>query len=124
MVERFNTDQESVLVLFQGVAWIDADTHKIVRLRSDLLAPQPRIRLERQTTEINYEPVQFKQLAEAMWLPSAVDVTVQWKGRTFRNSHTYSRFKLFNTEVKDKIQKIEPPAPELPPSPPPTGPGS
>ena len=123
MVERFNTDRDSVLVLFQGVAWIDTDTYKLVRLRSDLLAPQPKIRLERQTPEITYEPVQFKQLAEAMWLPSAVDVTVQWKGRTFRNSHTYSRFKLFNTEVKDKIQRVEPVAP-TPPEETPGGPGA
>jgi tetratricopeptide (TPR) repeat protein len=122
MVEGFNTEQESVLVLLQGVAWIDSETYKVIRLRSDLLAPQPRIRLERQTTEITYQPVQFKQLAMAMWLPSAVDVTVQWKGRTFRNSHTYSRFKLFNTEVKEKIQKVEPAAP-APPEQTPAGPG-
>jgi len=111
MIEGFNTDQETVMVLLQGVAWIDQDTYKLIRLRSDLLTPQPIIRLERQTTEITYEPVQFKQLAMAMWLPSAVDVTVQWRGRTFRNSHTYSRFKLFNTEVKDKIRKVEPAEP-------------
>jgi hypothetical protein len=114
IVERFNTDRESVLVLSQGLAWIDSNTYKVVRLRSDLLAPQPKIRLERQTTEITYEPVQFKQLAAAMWLPSEVAVTVQWKGRTFRNSHTYSRFKLFKTEVKDKIRGTAPPSPAPP----------
>jgi len=114
IVERFNTDRDSVLVLFQGVAWIDKDTYKIVRLRSDLLAPQPKVRLERQTTEITYQPVQFTQLATALWLPSEVAVTVEWKGRTFRNSHSYSRFKLFNTEVKDKIRGTAPPA--TPPS--------
>jgi tetratricopeptide (TPR) repeat protein len=123
MIEGFNTDQETVMVLLQGVAWIDQDTYKLIRLRSDLLTPQPRIRLERQTTQITYEPVQFKQLAMAMWLPSAVDVTVLWRGRTFRNSHTYSRFKLFNTEVKEKIQKLEPAAP-TPPLETPAGPGN
>jgi hypothetical protein len=76
-----------------------------------LLAPQPSIRLERQTTEITYEPVQFKEIAAVMWLPSEVAVTVQWRGRTFRNSHTYSRFRLFNTEVKEKTRGIEPTPP-------------
>ncbi|MGA3165555.1 MAG: tetratricopeptide repeat protein [Terriglobia bacterium] len=123
MVERFNADKESVLVLFQGMAWIDASTYKIVRLRSDLLTPQPKIRLLRQTTEITYLPVQFTQIAAAMWLPSAVAVTVEWKGRTFRNSHTYSRFRLFNTEVKDKIHGVEP-APPAPPVETPAGPGA
>ena len=113
MVERFNTDQESILVLFQGIAWIDSNSYKIVRLRSDLLSPQPKIRLERQTTEITYQPVQFKELASAMWLPSEVAVTVEWRGRTFRNSHTYSRFKLFNTEVKEKRGTESAPTPPL-----------
>ncbi len=113
MVERFNTDQESILVLFQGIAWIDSNSYKIVRLRSDLLSPQPKIRLERQTTEITYQPVQFKELASAMWLPSEVAVTVEWKGRTFRNSHTYSRFRLFNTEVKEKRETEPAPTPPL-----------
>jgi Tfp pilus assembly protein PilF len=114
IVERFNTDRESVLVLSQGLAWIDSNTYKVVRLRTDLLAPQPRIRLERQTTEITYEPVQFAQLAAAMWLPSEVAVTVEWKGRTFRNSHIYSRFKLFNTEVKERTRETLPPPPTPP----------
>ena len=86
-------------MLFQGIAWIDSSSYKIVRPRSDLLTPQPRIRLERQTTEITYEPVQFREVASAIRLPSEVAVTVEWKGRTVRNSHTYSRFKLFNAEV-------------------------
>jgi hypothetical protein len=121
MVERFDADKVTVLVLFQGIAWIDASTYKIVRLRSDLLTPQPTIRLERQTTEISYLPVQFKQVAEAMWLPSEVAVTVEWSGRTFRNSHTYSRFRLFNVEMKDKVHTVEP-TPPPPPVETPTGP--
>jgi tetratricopeptide (TPR) repeat protein len=117
--ERFDTSTQTVLVHFQGVAWIDADTYKIVRLRSDLLAPQPAIRLLRQTTEINYAPVQFKQVAAAMWLPSDVAVTVDWHGQTFRNSHTYSHFRLFNIEMKDKPHEVEP----VPPADTPSGPG-
>lgn len=109
MVERFNTDESTVLVLFQGIAWIDAENYRIVRLRTDLLKPQSSIRLNRQTTEITYDPVQFKQMASAMWLPSDVAVTVEWKGKTFRNRHHYSDFKLFNTEAKDKVQHLDAP---------------
>jgi hypothetical protein len=120
MIERFDANKETVLVLFQGMAWIDTATYKIVRLRSDLLAPQPKIRLQRQTTEITYLPVQFKQIAAAMWLPSEVAVTVEWGGRTFRNSHTYSRFRVFNIEMKDRPHAVEP----TPPVEMPAGPGA
>lgn len=103
MVERFNMDDESVLVLFQGLAWIDAAKFKIVRLRTDLLQPETKIRLKRQTTEITYDPVQFKQIAAALWLPSEVAVTLDWAGKTYHNEHRYSDFRLFNTQIQEKI---------------------
>jgi hypothetical protein len=110
MVERFNTSDASVLVLFQGLAWIDAGSYEIVRLRTDLLTPPSRIRLQRQTTEITYNPVQFKQAASALWLPSQVAVTLQWAGKTYRNTHRYSGFRLFNTETQEKIGQPNLPA--------------
>jgi tetratricopeptide (TPR) repeat protein len=110
MVERFNTSNDSVLVLFQGLAWIDSATYEIVRLRTDLLTPQTKIRLQRQTTEITYDPVQFKQVASALWLPSEVAVTLQWAGKTYRNTHHYSGFRLFNTATQEKIGQPSLPA--------------
>ena len=103
MVERFNTGDRTVLVLFQGLAWIDAGNFKIVRLRTDLLKPQTKIKLERQTTEISYDPVQFRQFASALWLPSEVAVTLQWGGRTYHNTHKYSDFRLFHADTQEKI---------------------
>ncbi|HUI41212.1 MAG TPA: tetratricopeptide repeat protein [Terriglobia bacterium] len=109
MIERFNTSDESVLVIFQGLAWIDTQNYRIIRLRTDLLKPQTKIRLERQTTEITYDAVQFKQVASALWLPSSVEVTVEWKGRTYRNMHRYSDFRLFNTATQEKIAPVKVP---------------
>ncbi len=118
MIERFNTHDTSVLVVFQGLAWIDSETDKIVRLRTDLLKPESKIRLERQTTEITYDPVQFKQVASTVWLPSDVAVTVEWAGKTFRNTHHYSDFKLFNTGTEEHVKPVKiPPAETSPDAP-------
>lgn len=114
MIERFNSNDASILVVFQGLAWIDADTYKIVRLRTDLLKPESKIRLERQTTEITYGPVQFKQLASAVWLPNQVAVTVEWAGKTFRNMHQYSDFKLFNTGIEEHVKPVNIPPAQAP----------
>lgn len=115
MIERFNTDNASVLVLLQGVAWIDAASYRIIRLRSDLLKPPSGIRLERQTTEIRFQQVPFKEIAAALWLPQEVAVTVDWKGKTFRNWHRYSDFKLFNVATEERRKTAVPaPAPENP----------
>jgi tetratricopeptide (TPR) repeat protein len=114
-VERFNTDQASVFVLLQGVAWIDPENYRIIRMRTDLLKPQSSVRLQRQTTEIQYHQVQFKEIATGMWLPRKVAVTVDWKGKTFHNLHRYTDFKLFNIETKEKARPLEPAPPSTKP---------
>jgi Flp pilus assembly protein TadD len=115
MFERFNTPGATVLVLHQGVAWVDPSDSRIVRLRTDLLQPLPKIRLLRETTEIHYSMVNFKGVAAALSLPADVAVTVQWKGKTFRNMHQYGDFKLFNTAAHEKHVTPMPP-PETTPT--------
>lgn len=104
-MEWFKTEKGSALILVQGLAWVDPANFQIVRLRTDLLAPQPKISLERQTTEIRYQEVAFKEVATALWLPQEVDVTVELRGRVYRNQHHYSEFKLFNVETKEQRKK-------------------
>jgi hypothetical protein len=89
----------------QGLAWIDAQSYQITRLRTDLLRPLPEINLERETTEIAYGEVRFKGIAGAFWLPQQVTVTVDWNGKHLRNEHRYSEFKVFNVEATEKIRK-------------------
>jgi tetratricopeptide (TPR) repeat protein len=115
MNEIFNAPGTSVVVLHQGVAWIDPNSSRIVRLRTDLLQAVPKVRLQRETTEINYAMVQFKEVPEPVSLPAQVTVTVDWKGHTFQNQHQYSDFRLFNTAVHEKH-----PTPQAAPPPDPT----
>jgi len=102
MMGRFITDQGSAVILTQGLAWIDSTTFQIVRLRTDLLNPLSNVRLDRQTTEIQFKQVSFKELATVLWLPQEVTVTVDWRGRTLRNLHRYSDFRLFNVETREE----------------------
>ena len=104
--ERFRTDDGSASILIQGVAWIDPTNLQILRLRTDLLAPQPQIRLQRQTTEIYFREVSFKEVANALWLPQQVSVTVDWRGRIYRNWHRYLDFKLFNVDTKEQRKPL------------------
>ncbi len=103
-------DQKPAFTLLQGIAWIDPRTHQIIRLRTDLLYPVPKVHLTRETTEVRYAPVRFKKSPTALWLPSEVVVTVEWKGRRVSNLHSYSDFELFNVESnwKAKAPKTEP----------------
>ena len=84
---------------------MDPRTYQIVRMRTDLLRPLTKVRLNRQTTEIHYAEVNFKDSPAPLWLPQEVTVTVEWKGKTYRNSHTYSNFKHFNVGAEEKRKK-------------------
>jgi hypothetical protein len=100
VVELAQMGNQSAIILVQGLAWIDAATYQIVRLRTDLLAPPPLLDLAKQSTQIQYAQVRFKQVADILWLPREVRVTVVWNGQTFRNVSSYSKYQLFKVNTK------------------------
>jgi tetratricopeptide (TPR) repeat protein len=105
LVGNFTVGKHSAPTFQQGLAWIDTQNYQIVCLRTDLLKPLPEVRLSKETTRIDYQEVHFKQLARSLWLPKDVTVTVDWHGKTLRNDHQYSDFKLFNVGAAEKIAK-------------------
>jgi tetratricopeptide (TPR) repeat protein len=111
-VGRFVVDGKSVPVLVQGVAWFDSEHNHILRMRTDLLREPPNSRLKRQTTVIDFAEVRFKEFPNALWLPREVTVTVEWKGKVFRNLHRYTDFRLFKVETEERrraeVQREEP----------------
>jgi len=101
----FKEGEIRVTTFTQGLAWIDAQSYQILRLRTDLLKPLPEVALKRQTTEIDFSEVHFKSVPEGFWLPRDVAVTVDWHGRILRNGHEYSDFKVFSVESTQKLGK-------------------
>ena len=101
----FKMGADSMPTFSQGLAWVDAEHYEIVRMRTDLLRPLPDVRLDKETTEIAFRENHFKANAEGFWLPRDVTVSVTWNGKTLRNKHEYSDFKLFNVGASEKISK-------------------
>jgi hypothetical protein len=108
--ERFRIRGTSAPVFVQGVAWISPLNFQIVRLHTDLLAPQSEIQLQGQTTDIRFQEVSFKGVAKTFWLPRQVSVMVDWKGRILHNEHRYSDYKLFNVETNEVRKTVVLPA--------------
>ncbi len=91
-------------ILLQGIAWIDSSSGQIVALRTDLLRPYREIRLDRQTTQLDFAPVRFQRRSKALWLPHKVVVKVVWGDLTFRNTHEYSNYRLFQGKTQEKTR--------------------
>jgi hypothetical protein len=72
---RFVFGVPSVPLLVQGVAWINPRDYHIVRMRTDLLAPQPNAGLKRVSTGVLFQEV---------------NVTLDPDDFTFSSRHVYS----------------------------------
>ena len=90
-----------VLILYQGVAWVDMATNKILKMQAELLKPRLDIKLELQTTEIRFGEVHVSDAAStSLWVPLQVTVTTLWNGRVLREEHLYSNYKLPGSTTK------------------------
>jgi Tfp pilus assembly protein PilF len=102
---NFRQGSTSGTMFSQGVAWIDTATYQIIRLHTDLLAPLPELRLEKETVNIDFNEVQFRSLKGPLWLPENVTVAIDWNGKQLRNQHEYSDFKIFQVDTSQKMGK-------------------
>jgi len=94
-------------LLTQGIAWIDKENFRILRMRTDLLRPHPEVGLDQQTTKVNFCEVRLTDIATPLWLPKDVDVYLKL-GKSqerlvpiaFRNIHHYSDYRRYRVAVK------------------------
>ncbi len=105
LLGRITTEETAYPLLFQGLAWVDPDTHQIVRMRVGLLAPRPDLGLYRQDTEIWFREIRFDDVKRGVWLPHEVVVNIEYKNRMFRNRHRYSDYRLFTVETYEKRER-------------------
>lgn len=94
-VSTIDVDYHSFILLVQGLAWIDKRSFHVVKIETWLLAPRRDIGLESQNTTVEYHPVKPAGMPDFFWLPEKVTVVVHFNGSFIRNTHTYSKYKLF-----------------------------
>lgn len=85
----------TVPMLLQGIAWIGAKDFRILRLHTDLLAPQPEIGYLKQTSELQYGPARIKSLKLDLWAPRTVNVKTNEKGGLWEEQHRYSKYRFY-----------------------------
>jgi len=92
----------TIPILFQGIAWIDESNFRIVRLRTDMLAPRPDIYLQTLTREVLFSEVRIQadETPESFWLPEEVDVVWDFRGQVVRQFHRYSDYHLYHAKSK------------------------
>ncbi len=107
-------NMKSIVTMVQGLAWVTPETCQIVRMRTDLLAPRPDVSLTRSTTDISFSEIEFPNIAQRFWLPEEVVVTMDWNGKTYRNRHQYSDYRVFTVQSYQQVDRPAPTKPQVP----------
>jgi hypothetical protein len=94
------TGGHEVDMLTQGILWVDKNSFQILRMRSDLLAANKEIQLDRLTTDVTLGEVRLQDVPNPLWLPSDVDVYIEIGGDRFRNLHRYTNYRRYRVSVK------------------------
>ncbi len=92
----------TVPVIFQGIAWIDEEDFRIIRLRTDLLAPRPDIRLKKLSSEVRFQEVRIpvQNVPVSLWLPREAKITWDFNGQVVQQVHTYSGFRTYRSKSR------------------------
>jgi hypothetical protein len=97
----------AVHMLLQGIAWVDKRSFHILRMRTDLLAKQPEVGLDEQTTKAKFSEVKLLDGGAPLWLPRDVSVHVKLAGfpdrisqESFQNRHRYKNYRRYRVSAR------------------------
>ena len=91
---------QEVAMPTQGILWVDKSNFQILRMRSDLLAPNNEIRLDQLTTDVTLAEARLQDVPNPLWLPSEADVYIEIGGQKYRNMHRYQDYRRYRVSVK------------------------
>jgi len=104
-VSRAQFLSQNVTIFLQGVAWVDPASFQILRLRTDIEQPESSVSLLKETTQIFYSEVSFRQSDKTLWLPREVTVTGHLDKYNFHNQHRYADYRLFKVQIEQTRNK-------------------
>jgi hypothetical protein len=90
---------QTIVIYYQGIAWVDESDFRILRLRMDVL-PASDVPVTQLTAEIQFADTLATGFTTPLWLPREVLVTTQINGNTFRNKHSYSNYRSFQAHSR------------------------
>ena len=90
-------------IALKGRAWIQENTHQVVRIETDLRSAMPEIKLLAEHMDIEFGPVTFRSQKENMWLPASADIYFDLRGRRMRRRNTFTNYLLFTVNEKQNI---------------------
>jgi hypothetical protein len=89
-------------ILWEGVAWIEELTGRVVRIEAKLANPMEDIGLSELRAEVDYKMMPLPDGTESYQLPARVTVSLRTPKRHWHNVHDYSAYKLFTVTTSTR----------------------
>jgi hypothetical protein len=86
-----------------GVAWIDAATGIIGKIDAGLATSMEDIGLKSMRSEVQFQPVPFKNSKDTYWFPAQASVEVETPRQHWRNTHNFTDYKQFSVSTEEKV---------------------
>ncbi len=90
-------------IKLKGRAWISAETYDVLRLETDLAEPIKDV-LQREHIVVNYRSVEFPKNHERLRLPETAEIYMEFRGRRYRDRHSFSNYQLFSVDTTQKTK--------------------
>lgn len=86
-----------------GVAWIDPQTGVIGKIDAGLGSSMEDIGLKSMRSEVQFQPVPFKNSKDVYWFPAQASVEVETPRQHWRNTHNFTDYKQFSVSTEEKV---------------------
>lgn len=86
-----------------GVAWIDPATGVIGKIDAGLATSMEDIGLKSMRSEVQFQPVPFKNSKDTYWFPAQASVEVETPRQHWRNTHNFTDYKRFSVSTEEKV---------------------
>jgi hypothetical protein len=86
-----------------GVAWIDPATGIIGKIDAGLATSMEDIGLKSMRSEVQFQPVPFKNAKDVYWFPAQASVEVETPRQHWRNTHNFTDYKQFSVSTEEKV---------------------
>ena len=90
-------------IAWEGTAWIDPQSASVTRLEAHWKNPADDLGLQSLSSEVQYEPISFRGQSQPFWLPTMAIVDVRTRHQHWRNTHQFSRHRLFNVDADSAV---------------------
>lgn len=90
-------------IAWEGTAWIEPQSASIARLEARWKDPVDDLGLQSLSSDVRYEPIFFRGQNQPYWLPIMAVIDVRTRHQHWRNTHQFSRHRLFNVDADSAI---------------------